>query len=240
MRPITQLYNTIRFLKPVQLYGRVLFRTRRPRPELGPPPHRAQQRGSWTSPVAGRPRLLAKDRIVLIGSEACISTPLAWNNPSFEKLWLYNLHYFDDLNAQAAASRADWHNELIGRWIAENPPGTGNGWEPYPVSLRIVNWVKWALSGVTLDREWEHSLAVQTRWLAKRIEYHLLGNHLLANAKALVFAGLYFDGLEPRVWLEQGLRILEKELTEQILPDGGHFELSPMYHALVWRTCSIS
>ena len=29
------------------------------------------------------------------------------------------------------------------------------------------------------------SLAVQARWLVHRLEWHLLGNHLLANAKAL-------------------------------------------------------
>ena len=33
-------------------------------------------------------------------------------------------------------------------------------------------------------------------------------------------------------WLDRGLAILADEVKEQILPDGGHFELSPMYHAL--------
>jgi hypothetical protein len=33
------------------------------------------------------------------------------------------------------------------RWLAENPPTMGNGWEPYPTSLRIVNWVKWLQTG---------------------------------------------------------------------------------------------
>ena len=56
--------------------------------------------------------------------------------------------------------------------------------------------------------------------------------HLFANAKALVFAGLFFEGNEGRKWLNTGLKILEKELREQILEDGGQFELSPMYHAL--------
>jgi uncharacterized heparinase superfamily protein len=56
---------------------------------------------------------------------------------------------------------------------------------------------------------------------------------LLANAKALVFAGCYFGGTEADVWLSRGLDILESQLSEQIRPDGGHFELSPMYHAIV-------
>jgi uncharacterized heparinase superfamily protein len=66
-----------------------------------------------------------------------------------------------------------------------------------------------------------------------RIEYHLLANHLIANAKALIFAGAFFDGREAEGWLRQGIRIISREIDEQVLDDGGHFERSPMYHALV-------
>jgi uncharacterized heparinase superfamily protein len=115
--------------------------------------------------------------------------------------------------------------------VAENPPGQGDGWEPYPVSRRIVNCVKWAAQGNTLPAPLQTSLAVQTRWLAQRLEYHILGNHLFANAKALLHAGLYFEGAEATRWYARGLQILEREVREQVLPDGGHFELSTMYQA---------
>jgi uncharacterized heparinase superfamily protein len=95
-----------------------------------------------------------------------------------------------------------------------------------------VNWVKWWLGGVAAEAAALHSLAVQARWLRRRLEWHLLGNHLFANAKALVFAGLFFEGDEAQEWLARGLRILERELPEQVLADGGQFERSPMYHAL--------
>lgn len=117
----------------------------------------------------------------------------------------------------------------------ENQPGWGNGWEPYPLSLRIVNWIKWALAGHCLSVGALQSLAVQARYLAGRIEYHLLGNHLLANAKALVFAGMFFNGNEAASWLKKGLRILNSQLPEQILADGGHFERSPMYHCIIFE-----
>ena len=68
--------------------------------------------------------------------------------------------------------------------------------------------------------------------LKEKIEWHLLGNHLFVNAKALIFAGCFFEGNEADNWLEAGAEILLAELPEQILPDGGQFELSPMYHAL--------
>jgi uncharacterized heparinase superfamily protein len=73
---------------------------------------------------------------------------------------------------------------------------------------------------------------LQAGWLAKRLEWHLLGNHLFANAKALVFAGLLFEGPEAAAWLNTGLKIIIRELPEQVLPDGGNFERSPMYHAI--------
>ncbi|MBN1676624.1 MAG: alginate lyase family protein [Kiritimatiellae bacterium] len=34
-------------------------------------------------------------------------------------------------------------------------------------------------------------------------------------------------------WHTKALRLLRQQLTEQILPDGGHFERSPMYHARI-------
>jgi uncharacterized heparinase superfamily protein len=156
-----------------------------------------------------------------------------WDAPAQSKLWRYNLHYFDDLNSDTAAEKQDWHRALITRWIAENPPGVGSGWEPYPTSLRVVNWIKWSFVGTGLEEAWDHSLGVQVRYLVKRLEHHLLGNHLFANAKALVFAGLFFAGREAEDWLQKGLRILNHEIPEQILPDGGHFERSPMYHAII-------
>jgi len=158
---------------------------------------------------------------------------IGWDGPAVEKLWRYHLHYFDDLNAHDAAQRREWHHSLLRRWVRENRPAEGTGWEPYPTSLRIVNWIKWALAGNRLPSECIQSLAVQARWLSKRLEIHLLGNHLLANAKALVFAGSFFEGREADEWLARGLRILECELGEQVLPDGGHIERSPMYHSIV-------
>lgn len=159
-------------------------------------------------------------------------TAHGWDDAALEKLWRYNLHYFDDLNAQDAPVRGAWHQALLLRWVRENPPAAGSGWEPYPASLRIVNWIKWTLGGNALPSECLDSLAVQVRWLAQRLEIHLLGNHLFANAKALVFAGLFFDGPEATAWLEKGMRILAREVPEQILADGGQFERSTMYHAL--------
>lgn len=157
---------------------------------------------------------------------------VGWSGLQREKLWRYNQHYFDDLNAQDAVDRISWHDALVCDWVAQNLPGQGDGWDPYPLSLRVVNWIKWALGGAVLPPTAKQSLAVQVRWLTGRLENHLLGNHLFSNAKALVMAGLFFNGPEADAWLDQGLRLLAHEVPEQLLPDGGHFERSTMYHAL--------
>lgn len=176
--------------------------------------------------------MLGKTRFYFLNEVADILTANDWNSKDHNKLWLYNLHYFDDLKAVDANSKTDWHRGLISRWIDENPPGMGNGWEPYPSSLRIVNWIKWILAGNKFEQDWTDSLVIQVNFLSQNIETHLQGNHLFANAKALCFAGLFFDGYEADKWYQKGLKIIEREIHEQILSDGGNFELSPMYHAI--------
>lgn len=230
-RQLGRLWRTLRHLRPIQFTGRLAFRLARPRPDLRPaPPRRAASQG-WHSPAAREPSLVGPVTFRFMEVERALDDA-GWDDPRLEKLWRYNQHYFDDLSASGAQGRADWHAALITRWVSGNPPGRGTGWEPYPTSLRIVNWIKWMLSGGAADAAALHSLAVQVRWLTRRLEWHLLGNHLFANAKALVHAGLFFDGPQADAWLAQGLDILDRELPEQVLDDGGQFERSPMYHAL--------
>ncbi|MDY7031088.1 MAG: alginate lyase family protein [Thermodesulfobacteriota bacterium] len=177
--------------------------------------------------------MFGPNRFLFLNQEHDLRTSEDWNNPERDKLWLYNLHYFDDLNAVGAQDRKQWHSELIVRWISENPPPFGNGWEPYPLSLRIINWIKWVLRGNQPSQEMVRSIAIQTRYLQKRLEIHLLGNHFFTNLKALLFAGCFFQGSEAERWFHHGLKVIQKELKEQILGDGGHFERSPMYHAII-------
>lgn len=225
--------ETVRHLKPEQIYGRALNKLARPIPDLRVAPALSPRPGAWAEPALKRQSLTGPNRFCFLNHTNAVESSADWNRAGEDKLWLYNLHYFDDLNAVDAKNRQSWHRVLIERWIEENPPGLGNGWEPYPISLRLVNWIKWALGSAKLDESWRHSLAVQARWLAKSLEHHLLGNHLFANAKALVFAGCFFAGKEADEWRREGLQLLTGELAEQVLADGGHFERSPMYHAII-------
>lgn len=163
------------------------------------------------------------------------ANPKGWNDESLELLWRYNLHYFDGLTRNGTRRTEDWLG-LVERWIAENPKGSFPGWDPYPTSLRIVNWVKWLRvngeSGLGDRKSIESSLREQADWLMRHLEYHLLANHLLANAKALVFAGKYLDRKD---LYEKGMSIYRKQLPEQTCSDGVNFERSPMYHAIIFE-----
>lgn len=157
-----------------------------------------------------------------------------WCPENVSRLWVYNLHYFDFL----LQPTLDYQEgiALITDWISRNPCCSGTGWEPYPISLRVVNWIKFiskAQDFFDADSLIATSLYRQGQRLRRSIEYHLLGNHLFKNGVALYFLGNVFETREAYGWRHKGRQILTRQIKEQLLSDGGHFERSPMYHALV-------
>lgn len=227
-------FHTLRHLRWGQITGRLAHRLHRPKPDTRPAPPVRATRQPWVVGCIRPASLLGPQEACFLNERRTLSFPTAWNDPAVPKLWLYNLHYFEGLQAPPPdAAQSELRRTWVRRWIDENPPGEGNGWEPYPLSLRIVSWIKWILAGEPADPVVVQSLAVQVRFLRQRLEVHLLGNHLFENARALVFAGHFFDGEEAAAWRRHGETIMREQLQEQLLADGGHFERSPMYHALL-------
>lgn len=224
-----RLYHTVKYLKIKQFVWRVIhYLPRFQTPETSSP--KTKSISFFTIPKLGITE--DYDHFLFLNEEYQLSV-IGWDNPSQSKLWNYNLHYFDYLNQfELTAERIELQNNIINKWVIENPYGKGTGWEPYPTSLRIINWIKWHFKTNGLSDEAKLSLWNQVLWLAGRPEYHLLGNHLLINAKALLFACVIFGLDEHSTIFRKALKILKEELEEQFLDDGAHFELSPMYHAL--------
>ena len=229
MRKIFLLFNTLRYLKWQQIYFRLLRKLIKPKVTerfQGSKPHRSK---AWK-------HLMLYDEKIDNQLEACflnhtkkLDLPADWNNESLSKLWVYNLHYFEDLLSNNAEEKRNFHLQLLSSWVDQNPVGYGNGWEPYPTSLRIVNILKAWLGGLELDDKLFKSVHSQASYLSNDLEKHLLGNHYFVNLKALLFAGVVFNQVS---WSETAERGLLAEIPEQILQDGANFELSPMYHAL--------
>ncbi len=230
MTAIARYVHTLRYLRPVQIGARLWHRLYRPPPDLRPAPARRSATGRWLAPLLREPELTGPSTIRIFGDEREIVSARDWQDVHPALLWIYHLHYFDDL---ASTGTLAWQRAFVARWLEDNPPASGHGWDPYPTSLRIVRWIRWLLLGADPPASMIDSLAIQARHLRRRIEHHLLGNHLFVNAKALVFAGAFFEGAEADGWIREGRRLLDRELDEQILADGGHFERSPMYHALI-------
>ena len=167
-----------------------------------------------------------------------------WGARPVSPLWTYHLHYFDHacdlawawrLTGEAAYARR--FEALAGGWMGAAEPGRGPGWEPYPLALRAVSWMRARLLfgaalppafGARLDR----SLHAQLAFLRRRLEWHILANHLQKDLHALALGGLFFAGPDAAEWRTGPLALLWRELFEQVLGDGGHFERSPMYHAV--------
>ena len=233
LKQLSHLVHTLRYVRPIQLANRIQRKLVKTQPSTEAAPPRRAVDGSWTATAERAACLTSASEQRVFQTLIAIDSPSVWNDSSLSHLVRYNLHYFDDLTSENTTARTLWHRDLMTRWIRENPPAQGTGWEPYPTSLRIVNWIKWCLAGHELDPLALNSLAIQTRCLRSQLEYHLLANHLFANAKALVFAGTFFSGNEAEGWLKQGVQLLRDEIAEQILADGGHFELSPMYHSVI-------
>ncbi|GGG54961.1 hypothetical protein GCM10011414_26020 [Croceivirga lutea] len=152
---------------------------------------------------------------------------LDWNYDQHGKLWTYNLNYFDFLN-QSKISDAD-AQELLASYKTAAAIRK-DGIEPYPISLRGINWIKYSARTKILDPELATLLYQDFYRLLDQLEYHLLANHLLENGFALVFGGHYF---QDEKLLKKGNQIVKKELQKQILSDGAHYELSPMYHQIL-------
>jgi hypothetical protein len=155
------------------------------------------------------------------------SDKINWNSNQFGKLWTYNLNYFDFLNQENISKETGL--QLIQDFI-KNDALLKDGKEPYPISLRGVNWVKFLSNNQVKDELINNTLYFHYCILFKNLEYHLLGNHLLENAFSLLFGAYYFQDEE---LYNKSKNLLISELNEQVLKDGAHFELSPMYHQII-------
>jgi len=168
-----------------------------------------------------------------------------WHFDDKSALWNFNLHYFEFLFSLVDAYRKTSDKkyleksiETIRGWINQNPKGDGGeGWSPYTIDLRLTNWLGYyAAVHIELDDDFQslfiNSIHEQYEFLSRHLEKDILGNHYFEDLKALVLCAMFFND-EPV--LHTALKAFKAECKEEILPDGMHFELSPMYHKLIFE-----
>lgn len=151
-----------------------------------------------------------------------------WNFTENGMLWAYNQNYFDWINQEGIEQEECclWIDKFI-----EELPGNRIGLDPYPIALRSINWIKFFCQyPKSATKARLNSLYSQLCLLEKKLEFHLLGNHLLEDAYALYIGSAFFR--DERL-LKKATNLLLSQLKEQVLPDGAHYEQSVMYHCIL-------
>ncbi len=154
------------------------------------------------------------------------------------QLWRMNLHYMEYLEEACDPAWVD----LIITWIEGNPPtrrgAWRDSWSSYALSVRVVIWMqelarRYGRLPLDVVARVETSLVQQLLFLERNLETDLGGNHLFKNIKALLWGSAYFLGPDAERWRAKGIKLLRRELAEQVLADGAHYERSASYHCQV-------
>ena len=231
MQKFIRLFHTAKYLKSIQVYYRLYYFIRARWRKLSgfryPLTLSSNSKVVILQPSVASYVSLYEDRFTFLNLSHTFRNSIDWNYDNGGKLWTYNLTYFDFLH-QPGMSREEG-TKLIYDFI-EQSDGLKDGLEPFPISLRGINWVKFLSLHKISDQKIDDSLYAQYAILMDNLEYHLLGNHLLENGFSLLLGAYYFQ--DEKLYAK-AKEILTAELEEQILEDGAHFELSPMYHQIM-------
>lgn len=105
----------------------------------------------------------------------------------------------------------------------------------YSMALQIPNvLIAFELFGDAVGKDFREKvyceLYSQYQYIASHQEKHLLANHYFEDLKALIIASYLFKDAQK---LKGYLKDFKKQCDEQILKDGVHYELSLMYHKLI-------
>jgi len=163
------------------------------------------------------------------------------NNP-LRRMTLGYMGYAVPLLARGRAEDVTAIAALVATLEAQNAwsaPGVFRDvWNPYTASHRLINLIAglalFRASGATPPAEAERALLDHARFCAAfvraNLERDLQYNHLLKDYVALALYAAACPGVPPALAvIEQGVPAM---IAQNILPDGGHVERSPMYHAL--------
>lgn len=257
---LLRTYLTLKYLKPIQIRYRLWYMLKRKLVERGwqnkrfstlkdAPPFPIQMTNHDCYLSQNSLENLLIGTFVFINETKQFEDSIDWNRSDLNvgtRLWKLNLHYQNYLidavhdwsenkNKEALA----FIEKTISSWISENPLGkkdyAKDNWNSYSISLRVINWVKvYSELHEEFDEpfkiKWRSSLWNQVQFLYENIEYDIQGNHLLENGFGLLFAAYFFQN---KKFYTKAKQILEQQLDIQILNDGAHFELSPMYHSII-------
>jgi uncharacterized heparinase superfamily protein len=180
---------------------------------------------------------LAQGRFDLLNEPCDLGNPINWTPPDTTQLWSFHLHYWEWAWALAADTDRDGARSVFAHhlksWTTATTFGTWDGWAPYPASLRawvLVNVHQRLAAGTDIEPMLCDSIELHAGFLEHNMELDVGGNHMIKNIKGLLGCAVFLG--DDRL-MATALGHLDREMKVQILPDGGHYELSPSYHCQV-------
>jgi uncharacterized heparinase superfamily protein len=177
--------------------------------------------------IVSNDKLKAPSSFLFLNLYKEFNNKIDWAFSDYGKLWNYNLQYFDFLMDDAVK---DEYKIAIINDFCLSLKNKSISLEPYPVSLRLVNWIIYASKKNYTSPFFTKTLKNQIDYLEQNLEFHIQANHLLENYIALCFSGL---AMKDNGMVQKYLFEIKKQLKGQVLNDGGHYECSPMYHNII-------
>ena len=205
------------------------------------------------NPEEAESRILEADRCLarqplLLNCRVDVGRPLGWDlRSASDQLAVYSFHYLEwtvpliDAYLISGDSKylEEWFS-IMEEWVQATPLGHGEGWDPYPISRRLIllEEVFGLFHGDPeftrrVDEVLLASVHQQAQVLVLNPEHDLGNNHLIANGRALAGIGALFDWPQAEQWKEVGNDLLWKELDHQAEADGIHCERSTSYQTAV-------
>jgi uncharacterized heparinase superfamily protein len=163
-----------------------------------------------------------------------IRTPTPrWCPPSAGSEWLAAWHGFGWVSDVAAAGGVarEALRDLVQSWISENPGWNSLAWRSDVLATRLFAWIVHFDEIAKRDqddalrRAMLTSLVAQLRHLARTASWQVPGAGRLRALKGLIAGMAVLVGPEGR--LTRAIKTFERELSVQVLADGGHISRSP-------------
>ena len=240
------VWNTVRYLKPVQLVYQVLNKYKKKErtyfeklpvetgvvriaiPELDCD-GLLERRFKTEWMAKGKVCLLNQvvDLNYAPGYTKCLK-PLIYNN-------VYYFEYGVALASQYQRTKDVVWWEMFKKYYKDYLAAKADVKSSYTMALHIPNvLIALELFGDTVDTAFREKvyceLYSQYIYLQAHQEKHLLANHYFEDLKALIIAAYLFKDDKG---LKGYLKAFKTQCDEQILKDGVHYELSLMYHKLI-------
>lgn len=240
------VWNTVKYLKPVQVVNQVLNRFKKKDRvyfEKLPVEYREVHISIPELDCGGllverfKPEWMSKGKVCLLNQVVDLNYAPSYTK-SLKPLIYNNVYYFEygiALASKYLETKDKSYWELFKKCYQDYLDAHANVKSSYTMALHIPNVIiALGLFGEAVKQDFREKiyceLYSQYLYLQKHQEKHLLANHYFEDLKALIIASYLFKE-DKR--LNGYLKAFKKQCEEQILEDGVHYELSLMYHKLI-------